>query len=176
MISLNQYKQHLSNSGKNLAQVRRNQTDAVLNHTWTADPTYKRVYILTPDGWKWEDAKYQFHFAQTVSKDDVDYYLQFRPGVHYPIGTYVIVPDDTSPDLNLSVEELAHPFKQPVKNRTQWWLIVDRDNQNAYPRYNILKCNWEFKWVHNQKVESVFAVVRSANSYTSRIILLVTIM
>lgn len=176
MINLNQYKQHLSNSGKNLAQVRRNQTDAVLNQTWTADPTYRRVYILTPNGWKWEDAKYQFHFAQTVSKDDVDYYLQFRPGVHYPIGTYVIVPDDTSPDINLTVEELAHPFKQPLIRRTQWWLIVDRDHQNAYVRYNILRCNWEFKWIHNQKLEKIFAVVRSANSYTSRKILLVTFM
>lgn len=175
MIGLQQYKAHLSNNGKNLSQVRRNQADAVLNATWTADPTYRRVYVLTPDGWKWEDAKYQFHFAQTVAKDDVDYYLQFRPKVHYPIGTYVLIPDDTSSELNLTDAELMNPFSQPIENRCQWWIIADRDHQNVYVRYNVLKCNWNFTWIYNGEIQNVYGIIRSANSYTSRIILLVTI-
>lgn len=168
MINANQYKNYLLRHGNNLASIRRKQSDANINQTFLGDPAYKRVYILTKEGWKWEDAKYQFHQAQSIAKDNVDFYLQFRPGVHYPIGTYVLVPDDTGPNLNLSIEELANPFKQPLENRTQWWLIVDRDNQNAYVRYNILQCNWEFNWIYNGEINRLFAIVRSANSYTSR--------
>ena len=68
MLNSTSYRSFLSNQGVNLSQIRKNQTNMVINATWTDDPTYKRVYILTKDGWKWEDAKYQFHFAQTVSK------------------------------------------------------------------------------------------------------------
>ncbi len=168
-MNTNQYLSYLSKKGANLAQARRHQSDMVINSTWYGDPTYKRVYLLTKEGWKWEDVKYQYHQSQSVAKDNVDYYLQFRPKVHYPIGTYVLIPDDTSPELNLTKEELLDPFKQPIEKRTQWWLIVDRDNQNAYPRYNVLQCNWEFKWIHNGKIESIFSIIRSANSYTSGI-------
>ena len=167
MITYNNYKSFLLHQGKNLSEIRKAQTNLVMNATWTNDPTYKRVYILTKDGWKWEDVKYQFHFAQSVAKDNVDYYIQFRPGVHYPIGTYILVPGDDSPELNLTKEELAYPFKQPIEKRTQWWIIVDRDNENAFVRYNILQCNWDFRWVYNGRIHSIYGVVRSAQSYTS---------
>jgi len=167
MINYNVYKNHLTTYGGNLAQIRRNQSDMVLNNTFTDDPTYKRVYVLTKDGWKWEDAKYQFHFAQSIAKDDVDYYLQFRPKVHYPIGSYILIPNDTGPDLDLTEEELKNPFLQPPENRRLWWMIVDRDNQNAYVRYNVLHCNWNFQWIYNGQINSCYGTIRAANSYTS---------
>jgi len=169
MINYNVYKNHLTSYGGNLAQIRRNQSDMVLNNTFTDDPTYKRVYVLTKDGWKWEDAKYQFHFAQSIAKDDVDYYLQFRPKVHYPIGSYILIPNDTGPDLDLTEEELKNPFLQPPENRHLWWMIVDRDNQNAYVRYNVLHCNWNFQWIYNGQINSCYGTIRAANSYTSGI-------
>lgn len=167
MITVNSFKKSLSRQGRNLAQIRKKQSDEIMNQTFADDPTYKRVYILTKDGWKFEDAKYQYHSAQSISKDEVDYYLQFRPKVHYPIGSYVIVPDDTDFEINLTEEELRNPFLQPINQRTQWWFIVGRDNANAFVRYNIIKCNWNFQWVWDGKVQSCFGAVRSANSYTS---------
>lgn len=167
MISLNRYKQFLQRNGRTQGQVRKTQSDLKTNQTFTGDPTYKRVYILTKDGWKWEDAKYQFHTAPSVSKDAVDYYLQFRPKVHYPIGSYVIVPDDTDFDINLSESEKRDPFSQPIEKRTQWWLIVGRDEANANVRYMILKCDWEFKWIYKGRIMSCWACSKSANSYTS---------
>jgi len=143
------------------------QSDLIMDATFTRDPNYKRVYILTKDGWKWEDAKYQTHSAQSISKDPVDYYLQFRPKVHYPIGSYIIVPDDTSPDINLSEDELINPFTQPTKNRTQWWIIVGRDEANAFVRYMILKCDWELRWVYGGKLQTCWACSKLASSYTS---------
>ena len=166
-MNITSYKNYLSSRGQNLSQVKRIQSDQIMNNTFTADPTYKRVYVLTRDGWKWEDAKYQFHTAPSVSKDAVDYYLQFRPKVHYPVGSYVIVPDDTDFDINLSESEKKNPFSQPTDNRTQWWMIVGRDEANAFVRYMILKCDWDFKWIYKGKLMSCWACSKSANSYTS---------
>lgn len=143
------------------------QSDLIMDATFTRDPNYKKVYILTKDGWKWEDAKYQTHSAPSIQKDPVDYYLQFRPKTHYPIGSYVIVPDDTNANINLTEEELINPFSQPTKNRTQWWIIVGRDEANAYVRYMILKCDWEFRWIYKGKLMTCWACSRNANSYTS---------
>ena len=166
-MNITSYKNYLSSRGNNLGQVKRSQSDVIINNTFTLDPTYKKVYILTKDGWKWEDAKYQFHTAPSISKDAVDYYLQFRPKVHYPVGSYVIVPDDTSSDINLTSGEIESPFTQPIENRSQWWLIVGRDEANAYVRYMILKCDWDFKWIYKGKLMSCWACSKSANSYTS---------
>ena len=166
-MDINQYKNYLSSHGKTMGQIKRNQSDVLMNSTFTLDPAYKRVYILTKDGWKWEDAKYQTHSTPSILKDAVDYYLQFRPSVHYPIGSYVIVPDDTSPDINLTDEELINPFSQPTKNRTQWWIIVGRDESNAFVRYMILKCDWEFRWIYKGQFMTCWACSRNANSYTS---------
>lgn len=161
------YKNYLSSRGNTLGQIKRTQSDVIMNNTFTLDPTYKKVYILTKDGWKWEDAKYQFHSAPSISKDAVDYYLQFRPKVHYPVGSYVIVPDDTSPDINLTKDEILSPFDQPIENRSQWWIIVGRDEANAYVRYMILKCDWDFKWIYKGKLMTCWACSKSASSYTS---------
>lgn len=166
-MNITSYKNYLSSRGQNLSQVKRIQSDLIMNSTFTSDPTYKKVYILTKDGWKWEDAKYQFHSAPSVSKDAVDYYLQFRPKIHYPVGSYVIVPDDTDFDINLSDEEKRNPFIQSTDNRTQWWIIVGRDEANAFVRYMILKCDWNFQWVYKGKLMSCWACSKSANSYTS---------
>lgn len=166
-MDIQSYRKFLSSHGSNLGQVKRNQANEIINNTFTIDPTYKQVYILTPDGWKFEDAKYQFHTAHSILKDAVDYYLQFRPHVHYPIGSYVIVPDDASPQINLSTEEMKNPFNQPVNERTQWWIIVGRDEANAFVRYNILKCNWNFQWMYDGKIQSCYGALRNANSYTS---------
>lgn len=161
------YKKYLSRHGRNLAEVKKNQSDVIINKTFTRDPNYKRVYILTRDGWQFEDAKYQIHTSPSILKDAVDYYLQFRPGVHYPVGSYVIVPDDTSFDINLTEEQLKNPWLQPVNKRTQWWMIVNRDDARSYVRYSILKCNYEFRWLWKGKIFSSFGSARNANSYTS---------
>ena len=166
-MNITSYKNYLSSRGTTLGQVKRTQSDMVMNNTFTSDPTYKKVYILTKDGWKWEDTKYQFHTAPSISKDAVDYYLQFRPKVHYPVGSYVIVPDDTGFDINLSEAEKENPFSQPIENRTQWWIIVGRDEANAYVRYMILKCDWDFRWIYKGKLMTCWACSKNANSYTS---------
>ena len=149
MITMDMYRNHLASHGNNLSEIRKNQSIDIFDSTFTGDVSYKKVYVLTKDGWKYEDAKYQVHSAPSILKDAVDYYLQFRPKVHYPIGTYVFVPDDTGYEINIPQRYLDNPFAMPDENINQLWMIVGRDNGNSLVRYNILQCNWNFKWIHN---------------------------
>lgn len=166
-MDLSQYKSYLERHGRNLAEIKKNQSDVIMNRTFTRDPNYKRVYILTREGWKFEDVKYQVHTTPSILNDAVDYMVQFRPHIHYPIGSYIIIPDDASFDVNLTEEEIDNPWLQPVEQRTQWWIIVGRDDSRSYVRYNVLKANYEFKWIWKGQIMRSFGCVRNANSYTS---------
>ncbi len=167
MLTIESYKNILNTRGRTLAEVSKKQSVAIIDNTFTYDPNYKRAYVLGKDGWKFEDIKYQFHVRASILKDAVDYYVQFRPNIHYPVGTYIIIPDETSFDINLSEQELHEPFSQPINERTQWWMIVGRDDGNMFVRYNVIKCNWNFKWIYDGKIQECFGAVRIANSYTS---------
>ena len=112
MITADMYRSHLNSYGSNLAQVKQNQSNMVVNSAFTADAQYKRVYILTKDGWKFEDAKFQKHAKYSILKDAVDY-------------------------------------------------------DPSFVRYNVLQCNWKFKWIYNNKLYTCWGANRSANSYTS---------
>lgn len=167
MPTLKDYRKILSVNGDTLADIRKEQSDRNINISFAVDAhQYKKVLILTVDGWKWEEIHFSRHNKQSIASDDQDYFVDFRPKVHYPVGSYMIIPDDTSPKLNLSDEELENPFLQPIEKRTQWWMIVERNN-DYYVRYNVLKCNWNFEWVQNGRIWSVFGCNRNANSYTS---------
>ena len=166
-MDLETYRNHLKRRGRNLAEVKKNQSDVIMDRTFKYDQNYKRAYILTRDGWKWEDIKFNLHTSPSILKDAVDWHVQFRPKVHYPIGTYIIIPPDDDFDINLTPEELENPWLQPVENRTQWWFIVGRDDATQFVQYSVLKCNYEFKWIYKNQIMKCFGSVRNANSYTS---------
>lgn len=187
MITAEMYKQILGNNGKNLSQVRKKNSAMIMNKTFTGDVGYKRVYILDREkGWIWTDAKYSKHATPSILRDAVDYYLQFRPYEHYPVGTYVFIPNDTSDSLNFSVESPSNPFEDSnfvdpsfdIDNQSNLWLLVGRNDANEFVRYNILKCNWNFRWIYRvfdnklnsdgkDIILSCFGAARFAASYTS---------
>lgn len=168
MLSINDYSLYLRTKGKNLSEVRRNESDRIMNATFTGDVGYRRVYLLDKDkGWVFTDAKYSRHSKASISKDDVDSYLQFRPKEHHPIGTYVFIPDDTSPDLDIDYD---NPLSSA--NIANLWMIVGRNNANQYVRYLIIRVNYDFKWVtidadSEKHIMHCLGCVRAANSYTS---------
>ena len=166
MITQSDYASLLRSKGKHLGEVRKNRSDDIMNATFTGDIGFRRVYILDPKrGWHYEDAKFARHSAPTIIKDQVDSYLQFRPKIHYPVGTYVFIPDDTSYKLKIDFE---HPFNGDVSNL---WLIVGKSDSKQFVRYLVLRINWNLKWVvgygDKKQIYSCWSVARSANSYTS---------
>ena len=79
---LDLYKKRIQQSGNYMGEALKNQSDMIMNATFTRDIAYRKCYIdNTP-----VDAKYIVHTYYNISKDAVDYHLQFRPGIHYPIG------------------------------------------------------------------------------------------
>lgn len=144
---LDSYKKRLSIRGNHMGEALKKQSDVIMDKTFKNDIAYRVCYI---DG-KPVDAKYITYTYYSISKDAVDYHLQFRPGVHYPIGKYVDVPDDTG-----------------AYNR---WLIVGRSDEPQFVKYNILKCNWTFKWIKDGVIYEQLGVLRKRNSYNSGFLL-----
>lgn len=131
---------HYMNGGSMNMAVR-NQSDTIMNATFTRDPMYREVYI----NGQAVDAKYIMHSKRSLSGDEVDYYLMFRPGVYYDMGTYVDIPNR---DGNY-----------------ERWMIVMKDDRPQFPMHYVLKCNWTLKWIYNGKIYSCLGVQRSRNSY-----------
>lgn len=172
MITLDSYSSIIGNNGNIYGNIRKSQSDWIMDDTFTHDVSYKKVYILDPEnGWKYEDARYQKHATISILRDDVDYYLQFRPKIHYPIGTYVFIPNDTSFDIGFSEYEPLNPFSDENFDLSKLWIIVNKNNSKNFVRYNILPCNWNFRWISRKNGSSelmhCYGAVRSANSYTS---------
>lgn len=172
IITLEDYQNALLNRGSNLSEVRKNQSDMIINATFTEDTGYKKVYILSKEnGWEYVDAKYGKHASYSILKDAVDSYLQFRPQIHYPVGTYVFIPDDTNLEIGFYDYQPENPFKDPNFTVNKLWMIVGRDDATQFVRYNIIRCNWNFKWVYKlhgeYQIMHVWGSVRNANSYTS---------
>ena len=140
------YKRRLSQQGTHMGEALKKQSDMIMNETFKNDIQYKLCYI---DGQP-VDAKYITYTYYSISKDAVDYHLQFRPGVHYPIGKYIDIPDD-------------------VGNYNRW-LIVGRSDELQFVKYNILKCNWTFKWIIDGKIYECLGVLRKRNSYNSGLV------
>ena len=149
------YQTMLNNKGRNLSQVRQYNSAMVMNATFTGDIGYKRVYILDKEeGWIYEDAKYSKHATPSILKDAVDYYLQFRPRIHYPVGTYVFIPNDEDYEIGFEDYEPIDPFKDENFDVNKLWMIVGRNDANEFVRYNIIKCNWNFRWIARMNGEN----------------------
>ena len=140
MITTEMRKAMLHSKGDPLHRARRNQSDMIMNATFTGDIGYKRVYILDKNnGWHYEDAKYSQHAIPSILKDAVDYYLQFRPKVHFPVGTYLFIPNDEDFEIGFDEEEPLNPFKDNNFDINKLWMIVGRNDANDFVRYNIIK-------------------------------------
>lgn len=168
MISIDDYTSYLSDQGNSLGRVRKQRADMVMNAVFKGDTGYKRVFILDPnDGWKYTDARYSKHTIQSISKDEVDYYLQFRPNEHYPVGTYVFIPNETTDTLDIDEDD---PFNG---NISDLWLIVQRNDTKQFVRYLVLPINYELKWVmgydDRKEIWRCWCCVRDSKSYTSGI-------
>lgn len=137
------YKRRVKSKGSYIGEVLKNQSDVIMDATFLRDVATKACYINNELVY----AKFQKYTTYSISKDVIDYHLQFMTGVHYPEGTYVYIPDDTG---------MYSP-----------WLIVGRDDDSQFIKYSILKCNWTLWWIHNGKLLSCLGVIISNGISTS---------
>lgn len=180
-MDLEVYRRLVGASGNAMNRAIKQQSDMVIEATWNRDPHAFRGYIydyfsddsvgtlreLSP----WEskskvpvDVKFTVAQKGTLSKDQVEYHLQFRPshkcpldyyradydyryGMEYPIGLYIDLPDE--------------------KGVYRKWLICSDSRDPEFVRYSILPCNYTFRWVYNGIIYTMDGVARLRNSYNS---------
>lgn len=154
------YKNRMARRGNNVSEMLRMQSNAVIEHTWTRDPNYRKVYVVKVDSGLPEltpendviDAKFNIKTYQSITSDEVAYMLQFRHGEEkrHPeiaIGSYVYMEDED------------HEWK--------WWLLVHEDERPQFRQWQVLECNWTLGWVVNNKIYHCLAVQRIQQSYNS---------
>ena len=180
-------------TGKNyptLGEKLKSDSDLIMEETFWNDPQSKICYIYDyfhdnePDknvGMTYEnttktriDAKFIVKSYQSLDKDQVEYYLQFRPsqktkfneddelyyfetdyrnryGVQdFPIGMMVDIPDD---------EGCYHK-----------WLICEKEQANQFIKYLIIPCNYYLTWIErdgqNRHKRGMWCSQRQQSSYT----------
>ena len=177
-----------TNAAKTIGQIHKEQSDFIMEETWDNDLQSKICYIYDyfHDDQKHLkshmtyknttktkiDAKFIIKSYQSIDKDQVEYYIQFKPsqktefclgdelfyfekeyrsryGNNDFVGLFCDVPDDRG---------VYHK-----------WMIVKKEIANQFVKYLVLPCNYEFMWIERNGQEKIkrrmWAVLRSQNSY-----------
>lgn len=178
--------------GSNLAigQQLKQMSDMAMEETWDNNIQSKVCYIYDyyhddqpdkKDHMTYErttktriDAKFIVKSYQSIDKDQVDYYIQFKPsqpveftkndqlyyyeqdfrrkyGAEFPTGLYCDIPDE--------------------KGVYRKWMIILSEPANQFTKYLVLPINYNFMWIERNGKERIkrrmWAVLRSQNSYNS---------
>ena len=186
-----------NNGAKTIGQIYKEQSDWVMEQTFENDIATKTCYIYDyfhddfftdehgitrslAEGMTYEntnktkiDAKFIVKSYQSMDKDQVEYYLMFRPsqpvrfnegddlyyyetdfrkryGATFPIGLFVDVPDDRG---------VYHK-----------WIVCRDEPANQFPKYLILPVNYELTWIEKSNDKRIkrrmWCCLRQQNSYT----------
>lgn len=191
MPSIDLYKKTMQRFGTTIGQAHKNNSDLAMEMTWANDIQSKVCYIYDyahddqPDkccGMTYEDTtKYaidtKFIITQygTLSKDQVEYHIQFRPSqplffgntdelyyyeteyrqkygtMTFPISLYLDIPDDNG---------LYHK-----------WIICSKEIGNQFIKYSVLPCNYRYQWIvqeNNNRIKyQMWGVDRQQLNYSS---------
>ena len=161
---LDSFRLRMATLGSYEGEVRRRNSQKIMDASWMRDPATKLVYV------KWVDsglpmvddddipvyAKYNVKSYHNITGDEIAYLLQFRledikNNPNIKVGSYVQI-----------VNEMDEP---------EWWLITHFDDRAQFRQFSILKCLWIYKWVAKvdgkRVVHQCLAPPRNQNSYNS---------
>ena len=181
-----------NNGAKTIGQIYKEQSDFLMEETFWNDPQSKVCYIYDyfhdDKPWLAEDithenttktkidAKFIVKTYQSIDKDQVEYYLQFKPSqktefsegdeLYYfetdyrkkyhnddLIGMFIDIPDD--------------------KGIYRKWIICKKEIANQFVKFLILPVNYQLMWVETKGQEKIkrkmWCVLRNQNSYNSGI-------
>lgn len=192
------HRKRMKSQGNTIGQILKQQSDDIMEQTFENDIASKTCYIYDhfhddfftdeygitrslAEGMTYEntnktkiDAKFIVKSYQSMDKDQVEYYLMFRPSqpvrfnegddlyyyetdfrkrysATFPIGLWVDLPDD--------------------KGVYHKWLICRNEPANQFPKYLILPANYELMWVEKNNEKRIkrrmWCVLRQQMSYTS---------
>lgn len=176
--------------GNNIGQIHKNQSDEIMEQTWDNDIQSKICYIYDfyhddqprlAEGMTYEnttktriDAKFIVKSYQSMDKDQVDYYIQFKPTqkTHFSEGDelYYFETDYRKKYHNDNFIGLFIDIPND-ENIYEKWMILRTEPANQFPKYLILKCNYELMWIENNGTEKIkrrmWSVLKIQSSYNS---------
>lgn len=170
-----------NNGAKTIGQIYKEESDWAMEQTFENDIATKTCYIYDhfhddfftdehgitrslAEGMTYEntnktkiDAKFIIKSYQSMDKDEVEHYIQFKPSqklsfedgdnlfyfekIHarynseFPIGMWCDIPDDRG---------VYHK-----------WLICRKENANQFPKYLVLPANYELMWVEKNGTQRI---------------------
>ena len=182
---------HAKNNGaKTIGQIYKEQSDWMMEQTWDNDIQSKICYIYDfyhddqprlAEGMTYEnttktriDAKFIVKSYQSMDKDQVEYYIQFKPTqkTHFSEGDelYYFETDYRKKYHNDNFIGLFIDIPND-ENIYEKWMILRTEPANQFPKYLILKCNYELMWIENNGTEKIkrrmWSVLKIQSSYNS---------
>lgn len=179
-----------TNGAKTIGQIYKEQSDDMMNWTWNNDIQSKICYIYDfyhddqprlAEGMTYEnttktriDAKFIVKSYQSMDKDQVEYYVQFKPTqkTHFSEGDelYYFETDYRKKYHNDNFIGLFIDIPND-ENIYEKWMILRTEPANQFPKYLILKCNYELMWIENNGTEKIkrrmWSVLKMQSSYNS---------
>ena len=179
-----------NNGAKTIGQIYKEQSDDMMNWTWNNDIQSKICYIYDfyhddqprlAEGMTYDnttktriDAKFIVKSYQSMDKDQVDYYIQFKPTqkTHFSEGDelYYFETDYRQKYHNDNFIGLFIDIPND-ENIYEKWMILRTEPANQFPKYLILKCNYELMWIENNGTEKIkrrmWSVLKMQSSYNS---------
>ena len=180
-MNFNTYKEMLTVHGGTSGQVKKTQSDIIMNATWERDIQSRVCYIydyyhddeknkfrkLNPTESLSKipiDVKFIISQYGTLAKGEVEYHIQFRPNQKCPLDyfekQYEEKYNSTFP-VGLYIDI---PDDEGIYNK---WLICSKHIANQFVKYSVLPCNYNLMWINNGTKHQMSSVIRTSNSYTS---------
>ena len=154
------YKSRMAVRGKNISEMLRMQSNMVIEQTWERDPNYRQVYVVkvnsglpqVTEEHELIDIKFNIKTYSNITSDEPSYWMQVRHGEEkrHPeisIGSYVYMADEDG--------------------EWKWWMIQHLDERPSFRQYQILECNYTFKWITDGKLYHCLGIQRVQQSYNS---------
>ena len=181
MLGFDDYKN--ARSATTLGEVRKEQSDMIMEATWDGDVTTKTMYFFDYyhdpepkkfkdlDMWRYEKlpmmrCKYLQGAYQSLDKDEQAMKLQMRPSQECTVPYYKEYFEDRySAEFPVGL----YCIIPNEKGIYQKWLVVSTADEQAlqFPTYHILPCNYLLTWIQENKKQYMLGCLRNPSSYNS---------
>lgn len=155
-----------NNGVKTLGQIYKEQSDFLVEETWSGDIQSKTCYIydyfhdnqpLLKDHMTYEnttktkiDAKFIVSSYGSITKDQVAYHIMFRPSQPVEFSEsdeLYYFETDYRQSWGMTFPTGLFIDIPNEKKVYEKWLIITMEQGNQFIKYNILPCNYLFEWV-----------------------------
>jgi len=158
------FEARMKNLGTTGGQVTRKSTYVIENKTFKNSPAYRDAKLYDANMNLLQehcDIKFKYSQSYTINKDQVEWLIRFRPEF-YPEKVYK--DSDGHERLGYYLE-----FNDEKSDTKEKWLVLGKNDKDVFVSYNVLKCNWVFKWIADGVLYQCLGCLRDRNNYNSGI-------